>query len=112
MASTPESKVKARVVMQLRKVGAFYFFPQAGGFGKSGIPDIIACYRGVFIGIECKAGANKPTKLQEQKLEQISNAGGMTMVINEANIETVGKRLTDIADAITFIPTAKERKQL
>ena len=59
----------------------------------------------MFIGIECKAGANKPTKLQEQRLNQINIAGGYTMVINEANIETVGKKLTDIADALTFVRT-------
>lgn len=93
MASTPESKVKAKVVSILKAAGAYYFYPVTGGFGNSGVPDIIVCYQGRFIGIECKAGANKPTPLQEQNLERISAAGGISLVINEGNIHEVYRAL-------------------
>ena len=53
------------------------------------MPDIIACYMGIFIGIECKAGKNKPTPLQQVNLDQIEGAGGIALVINEDNINTV-----------------------
>ncbi len=93
MASTPDSKVKAKVVSILKAAGAYYFYPVTGGFGNSGVPDIIVCYQGRFIGIECKAGANKPTPLQEQNLERITNAGGTALVINEGNIHEVYRAL-------------------
>lgn len=86
MATTPESKVKKRVVEILKHYGAYYFYPVTGGFGASGVPDIIVCYNGYFIGIECKAGTNKPTALQEQNLERIQKSGGISMVINEDNV--------------------------
>ena len=38
----------------------------------------------MFIGIECKAGKNKPTKLQEYELKKIENAGGLAFVINDS----------------------------
>jgi hypothetical protein len=60
-----------------------------GGYGRSGQPDIIACYMGIFIGIECKAGKNKPTPLQQKNLDAIGAAGGMARVINEDNIDDV-----------------------
>jgi Holliday junction resolvase len=87
MAKTPEKKVKDQVVKKLDTVGAYWFYPVMGGYGSSGIPDIVACYRGVFIGIECKAGDNKPTALQMKNLNQISDAGGYSAVINETNID-------------------------
>ena len=86
MAATPEAKVKAKVTKLLKARGAYYFYPVTGGYGGSGVPDIIACHRGRFIGIECKAGKNKPTKLQERNLEQIKHTGGFALVINEDNL--------------------------
>ena len=55
MAMTPEAKVKKKVAEQLRALKAYYFYPVTGGYGKSGVPDIVGCYNGKFFGIECKA---------------------------------------------------------
>ncbi len=89
MANTPEGRVKRVVTKQLKELGAYYFFPMTGGYGKSGVPDIIACYNGHFFGIECKAGKNKPTALQEKNLRDIKEAGGRSFVINEENMYAV-----------------------
>jgi len=93
MAATPESKVKKRVVEILKHYGAYYFFPIGGAFTSSGVPDIIVCFEGRFIGIECKAGTNKPTALQEQNLDRIKNSGGIALVINEDNVGYVALTL-------------------
>ena len=71
---TPEAKVKKKVVEQLKQLRAYYFYPVTGGYGRSGVPDIIGCYEGLFFGIECKAGNNKPTPLQEKNLKEIRAA--------------------------------------
>ena len=86
---TPEAKVKKKVVAILKKHEAYYFYPVTGGYGRSGVPDVIACHDGRFIGIECKAGSNKPTPLQEKNLSDIQTAGGVALVINEDNINAV-----------------------
>ena len=90
---TPEAKVKKVVVAQLKKLCAYYFYPVTGGYGQSGVPDIVGCYEGLFFGIECKAGKNKPTPLQEKNLEQIRDAKGLDMVINETNMNNVANDL-------------------
>ena len=92
---TPEAKVKKKIVAVLKEHGAYYFYPVTGGFGNSGVPDIIVCHGGRFIGIECKAGKNKPTALQDKNLRDIKAAGGISMVINEDNIAEVKKCLGD-----------------
>lgn len=87
--ATPESKVKRKVVDTLKEMGAYNFFPVMSGYGRSGIPDIVGCYRGYFFAIECKAGNNKTTALQEAELQKIRDAGGIALVINEENLADV-----------------------
>ena len=93
---TPEAKVKKKAVQILKQHGAYYFYPVTGGYGRSGVPDIIACYKGRFIGIECKAGTNKPTALQQKNLTDIKLADGIALVVNEENIEEVCRTLENI----------------
>lgn len=107
MAMTPEKKVKDAVCKILKQRGAYYFFPVTGGFGRSGIPDIIACYKGNFVAIECKAGKNKPTALQEQELKKIAEAQGVSLWVNDANAE---EHITRLLDTIQYMQqlSAKE----
>jgi len=84
---TPEAKVKKQVTAILKKHGAYYFYPVTGGYGRSGVPDIVACWRGQFIGIECKAGKNTTTALQEKNLREIRDSGGLTVVVNEHTVQ-------------------------
>ena len=87
MAATPEKKVKDKVVSVLKAESVYYFFPATHGFGRSGVPDIIACVNGRFLAVECKAGKNKPTLLQVREIERIRGAGGVAIVANEDNWE-------------------------
>ena len=95
MAMTPEAKVKKKVVAQLKEMGAYYFYPVTGGYGFSGVPDIVGCYQGIFFGIECKADSNKPTALQDKNLTDIRNQKGIAVVINENNIGSVRNLFDD-----------------
>tara|TARA_R100001510_G_C7633534_1_gene192054 strand:+ start:201 stop:503 length:303 start_codon:yes stop_codon:yes gene_type:complete len=95
---TPEKKVKNKVVEILKQFGCYYFYPVTGGYGSNGIPDIVACLHGEFIGIECKSGTNKPTALQLRNLEDIKRAGGSTLVVNEDNLEHLRRILKRIDD--------------
>ena len=86
---TPEGRVKDKVTKLLKSHNVYYFFPVTGGYGVSGIPDIVCCHNGRFIAIECKAGKNKTTALQDRQLELIRQSGGIALVINEENIHEV-----------------------
>ena len=86
MAKTPEGEIKDQVRKVLDEMGAYYFFPAANGYGRTGIPDIIACVGGHFIGIECKAGSKQPTALQQRELDNIEKAEGTGILVNADNI--------------------------
>ena len=81
----PESKVKDTCKKMLEVSGAYFFMPYQAGMGRAGVPDIVACYRGFMLGVECKAGKGKTTALQERELQRIRDAGGIALVINETN---------------------------
>lgn len=98
MAQTPESKVKSSVTTILKRLGIYYFYPVTGGYGSSGVPDIVCCYNGVFVAIECKAGHNKPTPLQEAQMQKIRQAGGYTIVINEENVSILESWLLNLLE--------------
>jgi hypothetical protein len=90
---TPEAKVKAKVKKVLNDIGAYYAMPATGGYGSSGVPDFLVCLRGRFYAIECKANGGKTTALQEKHLADIRGAGGISLIIHEANVETLRKEL-------------------
>ena len=86
---TPEKKVKEKVKKILKELNCYYCMPATGGYGASGVPDIIACYEGRFIGIECKANGGKPTALQKKHLADIKKAKGLSLLIDESNIDVL-----------------------
>ena len=93
--STPEVKVKKVVSQALKEMQAYVVKPVTGGFGNSGVPDLLVCVSGRFVGIECKAGGNKPTALQLHNLNAIELAGGIALVIDEFNMHLVKQLIGD-----------------
>lgn len=83
---TPEGKVKDKAKKILESIGAYYFMPSTGGYGRSGIPDIVGCLNGVFFAIECKANGGRPTALQLREIDRINVAGGFAIVVDEDNV--------------------------
>ena len=97
MATTPEGKVKKKLDKELKLRDLWYFNPQAGPFGKAGVPDKLLCVKGHLIGIECKADkTKKPTALQVKCMEEIEAAGGKCFVV--CDDETMAVALVNIDD--------------
>jgi Holliday junction resolvase len=82
-----EAWVKKKVVDYLKSLGVYYFFPVASGYMRNGVPDIVCCIKGKFVAIECKAGKNTTTAIQDKNIEQIKLNGGVAIVINEVNLD-------------------------
>lgn len=91
---TPETKVKAKVKKLLDELRIYYFFPATHGYGRSGVPDVVGCFMGLFVAVECKAGRGKLTPLQEMEIAKIIAAGGFTFVAREDNIDELKEKLT------------------
>ena len=74
---TFENKIKKFLDEQ----GAWHVKFFANSFTKVGIPDILACINGYFVGIEVKAQNGKPSELQLYNIKKIREAGGFAIVL-------------------------------
>ncbi len=72
-----ENKVK-----EILKSKGAYLVKQFGcGFTKTGIPDLLVCYKGRFIAVELKADNGKASPLQLYNLEEVKKAGGYSFLL-------------------------------
>ena len=62
--------------------GCFFWKEHGGQYSTAGIPDIICCYKGLFVAFESKVGKNKPTKLQAKTIAAIRKSGGIAEVVH------------------------------
>ena len=83
---TPEGHEKKEIKKYLDSIGAWYFCPYMAGMGKSGVPDIIACIVGHFVGIEVKREGKRPTKLQMRRIAEIQQARGSAFAGTAADV--------------------------
>ena len=82
---TPEGRVKAAVKRYLTGIGAWYAMPMGTGYGSSGVPDFLVCWKGKFFALETKAPGkrNNTTVLQKVQLSAIQAANGTALVIDD-----------------------------
>lgn len=79
-----ENKVKAF----LKSQGCWFIKYWGGGqFTKSGVPDLLVCCKGKFLGVELKASNGRPSELQLYNIEAIKQAGGIAMVLYPEDFE-------------------------
>lgn len=77
-----EKSFENKIKKFLEAEGAWFIKYWAGSqFTKSGIPDILACVNGYFVGIEVKAQNGKPSELQLYNIRKIREAGGFAIVL-------------------------------
>ena len=85
MSATPEGKVKTAIVKWLKARNIWYFMPVSNGMGRHGIPDVICCWNGKFLAIECKAPGKRAnaSALQEREIAAIRMAKGWAVVVDD-----------------------------
>lgn len=97
-----EKNFENRVKKFLKEQGAWFIKYWGGAaFTKSGIPDILACCNGKFIGIEVKAKNGKPSELQLYNLKKIDEAGGFAILLYPKDFERF-QELVLINNALGF----------
>lgn len=87
MALTPEAKVKAKVKAWLTARSIWYCTPIGSQFGSAGVPDVLCCWEGRFLGIEVKAPGTRSntSDVQRRQLAGIAAAGGIALVVDDVS---------------------------
>lgn len=88
MPRQPEGKLVAKLQKRIVAEGGTCFKIHGGDnpFQAVGIPDLLCCIRGRFVGIETKLPGEPLSKMQRIALHEIFVSGGVAAVI-----ETVGQ---------------------
>ena len=76
-----EKRFENQVKQYLDSIGAWYLKTISNGYQRAGIPDLLICYKGRFLGVELKAKKGKATPLQKYELKQIRQSGGLAFVL-------------------------------
>ena len=77
-----EKTIVNQVVAYINSNGGFAVKIWGNPTQEKGIPDVLGCYRGRFLGLETKRPAGKePTPYQRYQLERITQTGGVAQVI-------------------------------
>lgn len=84
-----EQALQAKIIKYLESKGAFVV--KTISTNKTGCPDLLVCYKSIFVGIEVKAPGKlgNLTKIQEAQLAKIVEAGGNAYVVD--SLEDVKK---------------------
>lgn len=95
MAMTPEGKVKKQVKEYLKSIGAWYYMPVSNGMGRVGCPDILVCYKGLFMAFETKAPGKikNVTANQQREIDDILRVNGLARVVDD--VEQVKEAIRD-----------------
>lgn len=83
-----EKQFENKVKTFLEEQGAWFIKYWAGSkFTKDGIPDILACVNGYFVGIEIKAPSGRASPLQLHTIKEIRKSGGFAFVLYPSAFE-------------------------
>lgn len=96
MPKQPEGRLIRRTRAYLEGRGACVFKIVGGEsvFQEAGIPDLLVCYNGIFIGLEGKTPVGKPSPRQLAVGRRIEKAGGYFLVFTElAEVEALLTKL-------------------
>lgn len=93
----PETKLTQKMMAVLRDRGAYVVKIHGSAYQTAGIPDLLICYKGHFIGIEVKVPGRESTvtDLQANTSRKIKAAGGIAVMFSY--VEQV-ERMLDLID--------------
>lgn len=93
---TAEKQFENKVKNYLELRGAWFVKFFANAYTQSGIPDVLACVNGYFVGIEVKAQNGKPSEIQMYNVRKINAAGGFAFVLYPSKFGEFKKFIDDL----------------
>lgn len=75
-----EKNIENKIKAYLKSIGAYYVKYFGNSYSQVGVPDLLVCYKGHFIGIEVKNETGKTSPLQDINIKRINEAGGISFV--------------------------------
>ena len=93
-----EKTVENQIKRYLDRLGVWYMKVHGSMYQKAGVPDIIACINGHFVGIEVKRPGGKVSALQQLQIDEINRNGGCAFVAY--SVEDVQRKIAELQHAL------------
>ncbi|HCQ5570142.1 TPA: VRR-NUC domain-containing protein [Clostridioides difficile] len=92
-----EKQFENKVKKFLKEQGCWFIKYWGGSaYTKSGIPDLLVCCSGKFIGIEVKGDKGKASELQKYNIKEIEKAGGIGIILYPKDFDRFKKMILEI----------------
>lgn len=98
-----EKDFEKRVKAYLNEKGCWMLKTWSNGVQREGIPDLLVCCNGVFLGVELKAESGHPSQLQIWNIGQIRKAGGIAIVLFPNEFDAFKNLITLIQEGKTDV---------
>lgn len=93
-----EKTIENQIKRYLDRLSVWYMKVHGSMYQKAGVPDIIACVDGVFVGIEIKRPGGKVSALQQFQIDEINRNGGYAFVAY--SVEDVRREIEKLRNAL------------
>lgn len=77
-----EKNFENKIKQYLKDHNHYFVKYFANRMTKVGVPDILACINGCFVGIEVKSSTGKPSELQIHNVKKIIDSGGFAVIVS------------------------------
>lgn len=94
-----EAKIQNKILNWLHSQKIYSF--KVTSANTNGVPDIVACLHGNFIGIEVKAENGHLSAVQDYNHKRIRNSGGVIFLVRPNSFEQFKKQIEKISASIT-----------
>lgn len=91
-----EKNFENRIKKYLEKNGCWFIKFFANAYTSSGVPDLLVCCNGRFVGIEVKQENGKSSLLQKVHLLKIKQAGGIGILAYPSGYEDLKKLIDNL----------------
>lgn len=97
-----EKQFEQRVKAFLKNMDCWTLKTWSNGVQREGVPDLLVCCSGHFIGVELKAENGHPSRLQLWNIKQIRDAGGIGIVLYPDKFEAFKNMIFSLVDGGLF----------
>lgn len=91
-----EKQFENKIKKILKERGAWFLKTFSNGVQRAGVPDLLVCYKGYFIGIEVKAEKGVISPLQVREIVHIRKAGGYALEVRPSTLNNMIEILDEI----------------
>lgn len=93
-----EKNFENKIKKFFRKEGLYYFKFWGTMYTRAGVPDLIVCVNGRFLGVEVKSDVGRPSEIQMENIRQIRENGGFAIVVHPDQIQSLLDIVSELQD--------------